>query len=110
MMDSNKKTNQRHTIPNANYPSFPFYQEEIKLKTNVTDNNNNNTNSKKDNLEFSIQDKLNMCFSEMQNLKEHFDNRRRRFPCKKKAQNFVADLYKTPTGTSNFSTTEHVSN
>ena len=37
-------------------------------------------------IEFCMHDKLKMCFSEMQNIKDHFDKRRRRFPsCKKKS-------------------------
>ncbi|OTF76794.1 hypothetical protein BLA29_005031 [Euroglyphus maynei] len=36
-----------------------------------------------------MQDKLKMCFTEMQNLKDHFDKRRRQFPsCKKKTTTF----------------------
>nr|XP_027206169.1 probable WRKY transcription factor protein 1 [Dermatophagoides pteronyssinus]XP_027206170.1 probable WRKY transcription factor protein 1 [Dermatophagoides pteronyssinus] len=107
-MNPDKKEKQhRHTIPNSNYPSFPssFYQEEIELKTtNLIDDNNNNIktttnddvttagldqqqsgNQNNDgDIEFSMQDKLQMCFSEMQNLKDHFDKRRRRFPSLKK--------------------------
>ena len=106
-MNPDKKEKQhRHTIPNSNYPSFPssFYQEEIELKTsNLIDDNNNNikTTTNDDvttagpdqqsgnrnndgDIEFSMQDKLQMCFSEMQNLKDHFDKRRRRFPSLKK--------------------------
>ncbi|KAH7641189.1 hypothetical protein HUG17_4233 [Dermatophagoides farinae] len=95
------KKEKRHTVPNSNYPSFPFYQEEIELKTNLIDNNNNpnddededvhqsraGDNPTNDNdIEFCMHDKLKMCFSEMQNIKDHFDKRRRRFPsCKKKS-------------------------
>ena len=83
----------RHTVPNATYTSFPCYQEEVNIKTNVTkvdDSGGSGTDGTGTEQDFqvnvSLQDKLRMCFQEMESLKGQFDQRRnRKMSAKKKA-------------------------
>lgn len=83
----------RHTVPNATYTSFPCYQEEVNIKTNLTkvdDSTGSGTDGTGTEQDFqvnvSLQDKLRMCFQEMESLKGQFDQRRnRKLSAKKKA-------------------------
>lgn len=86
-----RTTRHRHTVPNSDYSSFPCYQEEINLKTNVEcDHSNespNATNKEEIQVNVSMHDKLKMCFAEMENMKNQFDNRRRKVQTKKRTNN-----------------------
>lgn len=79
----------RHTVPNASYASFPCYQEELQLKTNLRQRESKDESPDNRHDEFqlnvSMHDKLKMCFAEMETMKDQFDTRRRRLPTKKKS-------------------------
>lgn len=79
----------RHTVPNSKCLTFPCYHEEIQLKTNVIDcdpsSSVDDANQKNIEVNVSMHDKLKMCFAEMESMKHHFDNRRRKILTKKRA-------------------------
>jgi len=91
-MSHRSQNSHRHTVPNASYSSFPCYQEEVKLKTNVRqydpEDNAPITEHDKFQLNVSMHDKLKMCFAEMETMKDQFSSsRRRKLPAKRKSQN-----------------------
>lgn len=99
-MSSRRSANEnshRHTVPNANYSSFPCFQEEVKFKTNIvkqtSDDNDQTVDNGNDNFQVnvSMHDKLKMCFAEMENMKDQFDTRRRRLNTKKRTQREATD-------------------
>lgn len=81
------RRSERHTVPNSDYLSFPCYNEEIKLTTNVIDCDEDNDipdgTAKNIEVNVSMHDKLKMCFAEMENMKNRFENRRKKIQTKK---------------------------
>ena len=96
-MSRRNENTYRHTVPNASYSSFPCYQEELKLRTNVTQcdtigETQNDHIGQQENfqLNVSMHDKLKMCFAEMETMKDQFECRRRRLAIKKRNQKETA--------------------
>lgn len=83
------ETSHRHTVPNSSYASFPCFQEELKLKTNLIkcDTSEEMSDGGRENFQVnvSMHDKLKMCFAEMENVKDQFDSRRKKGGPKKRA-------------------------
>ncbi len=81
MARRSSETPHRHTVPNSSYASFPCFQEELKLKTNLLkcDSAADGTpESAHENfhVNVSMHDKLKMCFAEMETMKDQFEAKR----------------------------------
>ena len=90
------ETPHRHTVPNSSYASFPCYQEELKLKTNVrkcdtSDEAQDNAHQESIQVNVNMHEKLKMCFAEMETMKDQFDNRRKKLATKKRMPKERAD-------------------
>lgn len=103
------QSNRHHTVPSPIFPTFPVLRE-IELRTDINDHHNRHQfstdrfddqkilsetdesvpspdtiTSKPYDYGFTLCDKLKMSFSDMQSMKERFEERRRQFPLKKKS-------------------------